>query len=40
MQQTGGQTLNGVIYFKWGAGHHWPPVGDGPDVSQYARCAS
>jgi len=17
--------------FKWGAGHHWPPAGDGPD---------
>jgi len=23
----------GITDFKWGAGHHWPPAGDGPDVN-------
>jgi len=30
MQQPEGQTGNGGHIFPMGAGHHWPPTGDGP----------
>jgi len=33
MQQLGGQTWNwGAQILNVGAGHHWPPAGDGPDL--------
>jgi len=34
MEQPGAKREMGVTDFKWGAGHNWPPVGDGPDVNR------
>jgi len=27
----GGKNELGDTYSKWGAEHHWPPAGDGPE---------
>ena len=34
-EETGGPNVKwGGTDFKWGAGHHWPPAGDGPGHPQ------
>jgi len=33
MQQPGDQREMGAQVSNGGAGHHWPPAGDGPDCN-------
>jgi len=34
MEQPGAKRQMGGHRFQMGAGHHWPPAGDGPDVNR------